>query len=143
MSSLPDPSTEYGARVARRLRDEHVAWLTLVDPNGTPQPAPVWFLWDPASETVLVYSRHGAKRLSHLRESSRVALHLNSSPTGGDVVVFTGTARVGTDDPSADQNPDYLAKYGERINEAFEGPENFAATYSVPVRVDVRRVRGF
>ena len=46
MSVLPDPSTTFGARVERRLRDEPVAWLTLVDPRGTPQPAPIWFLWD-------------------------------------------------------------------------------------------------
>ncbi len=46
MSVLPDPSTEFGERVARRLRDEVVAWLTLVDGSGTPQPAPVWFLWE-------------------------------------------------------------------------------------------------
>lgn len=143
MPVLPDPGTEFGARVARRLADDRVVWFTVVDGAGTPQPAPVWFLWDPASETVLMYSHHEAKRLAHLRERPRVALHLNSSPTGGDVVVLTGTARVGTGDPPVNRNPDYLAKYGERIDEAFEGPETFAATYSVPVRIDVRRVRGF
>ena len=45
-SVLPDPSTEFGARVARRLDEEVVAWLTVVDGAGTPQPAPIWFLWD-------------------------------------------------------------------------------------------------
>ena len=38
-SVLPDPSTEFGARVARRLADEVVAWLTVVDAAGTPQPS--------------------------------------------------------------------------------------------------------
>jgi len=33
-SVLPDPSTEFGARVARRLADEVVAWLTVVDGAG-------------------------------------------------------------------------------------------------------------
>ena len=37
-SVLPDPSTEFGARVARRLADEVVAWLTVVDGAGTPWP---------------------------------------------------------------------------------------------------------
>ena len=43
---LPDPGTEFGARVARRLHEDAIAWLTLTDQAGTPQPAPVWFLWD-------------------------------------------------------------------------------------------------
>ena len=41
---LPDPGTEFGARVARRLHEDAIAWLTLTDQAGTPQPAPVWFL---------------------------------------------------------------------------------------------------
>src|SRR6266581_1156609 len=45
---LPDPSTPFGERVARRLRDERLIWLTTVDAKGIPQPTPVWFLWDGA-----------------------------------------------------------------------------------------------
>lgn len=42
---LPDPATEYGQAVCRRLRGELVIWLTTAAPSGTPQPSPVWFLW--------------------------------------------------------------------------------------------------
>jgi hypothetical protein len=41
---LPDPATPFGARVARRLRDETVIWLTAVAADGTPQPNPVRLL---------------------------------------------------------------------------------------------------
>jgi hypothetical protein len=41
-----DTTTERGARVAARLRDELVAWLVTVEPDGTPVPTPVWFWWD-------------------------------------------------------------------------------------------------
>ena len=34
-SLLPDPSTEFGARVAHRLATETVVWLTVVDGAGT------------------------------------------------------------------------------------------------------------
>jgi PPOX class probable F420-dependent enzyme len=78
---------EFGARAARHLTDDVVAWLTLVDPSGTPQPAPVWFLWDGSS--ILVYSHGEAKRLAHLRANSRVALHGDGDGTGGDIVVLT------------------------------------------------------
>ncbi len=41
-----DMNTEFGQRVARRLAEERIAWLTTVDSSGTPQPRPV--IVDPA-----------------------------------------------------------------------------------------------
>ncbi len=43
---LIDQGTEFGARVARRLRKETIVWLTTVTPAGAPVPRPVGFLWD-------------------------------------------------------------------------------------------------
>jgi len=43
---LIDEGSELGARVARRLREETVVWLTTVAPSGAPLPRPVGFLWD-------------------------------------------------------------------------------------------------
>src|SRR5260221_6668141 len=63
---LPDQSTPFGERVARRLRDERLIWFTTVDAKGTPQPTPVWFLWDDATSTILIYSRSDARRLAHV-----------------------------------------------------------------------------
>jgi hypothetical protein len=40
-SVLPDPATPFGERVARRLREEAVIWLTTMGADGTPQPNPV------------------------------------------------------------------------------------------------------
>jgi hypothetical protein len=51
------PDTRFGARVARRLHEDMTAWLTLTDQAGTPQPAPVWFLWDDDSSCVVLYSQ--------------------------------------------------------------------------------------
>ena len=134
------PDTEFGARVARHLTDDVVAWLTLVDASGTPQPAPVWFLWDGTS--ILVYSQGHAKRLAHLRANSRVALHFDGNGTGGDIVVLTGEAEIAPDEPPVPQNPDYLAKYGDRIRAGWQTAENFASTYSVPLRIRPDRLRG-
>lgn len=141
-SVLPDPATDFGARVARRLRDEPLAWFTIVDAAGTPQPAPVWFLWDDASASALVYSHGEAKRLKHLQSRSRVALHLDGDGGGGDIVVLTGVAEEAPDEPSVDRNPGYLAKYGDQITGGWQTAENFATIYSVPLRIHVRRVRG-
>ena len=54
-----DQGTEFGARVARHLREEIVVWMTTVTPAGSPLPSPVWFLWDGA-ESVVMYSMPGA-----------------------------------------------------------------------------------
>ena len=138
---LPDPTTEFGARVTRRLHEEEIAWLTLVDARGTPQPAPIWFLWD--GESALIYSDSRAKRLEHLRANPRVGLHLDGNGTGGDIVVLTGEVREATDVPAAPDNPAYLAKYGARIAGGGWGtPEVFAQTYSVPLRFRPTRIRG-
>ena len=69
---LPDPSTPFGTRVVRRLRDERLIWLTTVDAKGMPQPMPVWFLWDEAMSTILMDSRADAKRLAHLQQNPGV-----------------------------------------------------------------------
>ncbi|MGH3569165.1 MAG: TIGR03667 family PPOX class F420-dependent oxidoreductase [Pseudonocardia sp.] len=141
-SVLPDPATDFGTRVVRRLREETLAWLTIVDGAGTPQPAPVWFLWDDASASALVYSHGEAKRLEHIRARPRVALHLDGDGRGGDIVVLTGLAEEAPDEPPVDRNPAYLAKYGDQITGGWQTAENFASIYSVPLRIHIRRTRG-
>ena len=38
-----DTGTEFGAKTARRIEEEKLAWLTTVDSRGVPQPNPVRF----------------------------------------------------------------------------------------------------
>ena len=139
---LPDPSTPFGERVARRLRDERLIWFTTVDAKGTPQPTPVWFLWDEASSTILIYSRADAKRLLHLQQNPRVALNFDGNGTGGNIIVITGDARVSTDDPPADRLPVYVEKYRDFIARTYQTPEKFASIYSVALRIRPITVRG-
>ncbi len=138
---LPDPATPYGARVADRLRTEHIIWIVTTNASGVPQPNPVWFLWDGSS--FLIYSLSDAARIAHIRRNPRVALHFNSDANGDDIVVFTGEASEAPDAPSADQNPAYLARYRDRIDRNFGGPKGFAAQYSLALRVVPDRLRGF
>ena len=139
---LPDSSTPFGERVARRLHDERLIWLTTVDAKGMPQPTPVWFLWDENTATFLIYSRSDAKRLEHLKQNSRVALNFDGNGMGGDIIVITGHAQVSSDDPSADQLPTYVEKYRDFIARRYDTPENFASIYSVALRIRPTAVRG-
>jgi PPOX class probable F420-dependent enzyme len=139
---LPDPTTPYGERVARRLRDERLIWLTTVDAKGTPQPTPVWFLWDGTTSTILIYSRADAKRLAHLQQNPRVALNFDGNGSGGDIIVITAEAQVSSDDPPADQLPTYVEKYRDFIARRYSTPENFASIYSVALRIYPIAIRG-
>ncbi len=139
---LPDPATPFGERVARRLREERLIWLTTVDAKGMPQPTPVWFLWDEATSTILIYSRADAKRLAHLQQNPRVALNFDGNGRGGDIIVLTGHAEVSSDDPPADKLPTYVEKYRDFIARSYATPEHFASIYSVAVRFYPVAIRG-
>ncbi len=135
-----DETTEFGRRAARRLREERLAWLTTVSPRGTPQPVPVWFLWD-GNESVLLYSRPDTPKLRNIAANPRVSLHLDGNGQGGDIVVCVGQASA-SDDPPAHQIDDYVEKYAGLIERNRWSPESFAADYSVPLRIAITRIRG-
>jgi PPOX class probable F420-dependent enzyme len=136
-----DTKTEFGQRVERRLRDEQVIWLVTVRPNGQPEPSPVWFLWDGA--TFLIYSQPNTVKVKDIAADPRVALHLNSAPSGEDVVILTGEAREDRSAPPVDQNPVYLAKYRQGIQSIGTTPEGMARDFSLPLRITPTKLRGF
>jgi PPOX class probable F420-dependent enzyme len=137
---LIDPATEFGARVAERLDREQVIWLTTVGPTGTPQPNPVWFRWD--GRSFLIFSQPDRPKLRNIARNPRVALHFNSTDSGGEVVVFGGAARL---EPQVDVNEiaAYLDKYESGLAELSMTDDQFRAEYSVPLRVVPDRLRGF
>jgi len=135
-----DTGSEFGARVARRLNEETIGWLTTVGPDGTPQPSPVWFLWD--GETVLIYSQPNTPKLRHIAANPRVSLNLDGNGRGGDIVILTGEARVDEAAPSSAVLPAYQAKYATGIRQLGMTAEGFAQAYSVPIRFTPSKLRG-
>jgi PPOX class probable F420-dependent enzyme len=138
---LYDINTELGARVARRLEEERVIWLTTVRDDGTPQPTPVWFIWD--GESFLIYSQPQAFKLRNIARNPRVALNFNSDKHGEDVIVFRGNATIDRSTPPADQVPTYIEKYRSGIQGLGSNPGEFSRDYSVAIRVRPTRLRGF
>jgi PPOX class probable F420-dependent enzyme len=135
-----DTASDFGKRAARRFRDEMIYWLVTVDAAGTPQPSPVWALWDGA--TFLIYSQPDTPKLGNIPARPRVALHLDGDGKGGDIVVVTGDARIDREAPPADKVPAYVAKYREGMKRIGMTPESFARAYSVAVRIAPTRLRG-
>ena len=136
-----DTNTPFGERAQRRLRDDKLAWLTTVTADGTPQPVPVWFLWDGAL-SFLIYSKPDTAKLRNIAARPRVSLHLDGNSQGGDIVVVLGDAAVTSERPAAEV-PEYVEKYAAFIARNTWTPESFAGDYSVPLRITATGLRGF
>ena len=134
-----DLSTEFGARVANRLANEQIIWLTTVGPDQTPQPIPVWFHWDGA--TLLIFSAPNTPKLRNIAANPRVALNFDSDGFGGNIIVFIGQAVIG-EQPPADQVDTYFNKYQKGLAHLGLTRDSFVGTYSVPIRVTPTKLRG-
>lgn len=133
-----DRDTHLGAAATARL-DSTAVWLTTVDPEGIPQPTPVWFLW--TGEEVLIFSEPRKAKLRNIRNNPGVSLNFDGNGRGGDVVVLTGLAEIG--EATAGELATYDEKYAADIRRIGLTPEGFHARYSVPVRVRPGKLRGF
>lgn len=136
-----DTTTEFGQRVERRLAEELVIWLVTIDRGGTPQPKPVWFIRE--GETLLIYSQPDTAKVRHIQERPRVALNFNTDAEGDDVIVLLGTAAIDPAAPPPNQHAAFSAKHVDAIPGINMTPEQYAATYSLAIRVRLERVRGW
>lgn len=130
--------TERRSHVEARLRGNLMAWLTTVRPGGQPVSVPVWFLLR-EDETFLVYSQSTKLKLRNLQRNPRVALGLDVTDLGRDVIRLDGTARLVEDIPPADQNREYVAKYIERIGALFGTADKFAELFSAAILITPTR----
>lgn len=135
-----DFTSPLGRRANRRLRQEQIIWLTTVDTHGSPQPRPVWFHWD--GRTVLIFSERHTAKVQHIARNRNVALSLNTSKDGGDVAVLIGEAVVSRRRPPLARIKAYLQKYKQGLKDVGLTVPQFAASYSVPVLVTPRSMRG-
>lgn len=135
------PAGSFGERVARRLREEYVVWLTTVGADGTPQHNPVWFVWDGES-SITVYNRLDAHRLAHLDANPHLSLHFDGNGRGGDVVVIAARARRAPELSAPHENRGHLAKYRDGMRRVSGSERQFTEEYGVPVVIDIRSIRG-
>jgi PPOX class probable F420-dependent enzyme len=137
-----DLNSKFGRAVKRHLRDEYVVWLTTVDSNLTPQPRPVWFIWE--HESILVFSQAKAHKVKHIQQNPNVALHFNTDESGDKhVMIFTGEAIIDKDCPPAYKVRAYFKKYKKGIADLNMTPEGFSTEYCVAIRIKPSNLRGW
>ena len=137
-----DFTTEFGRRVRQRLDEEYFIWFTTVGADLTPQPRPVWFIWE--GESFLIFSQPGAHKVAHLQAHSNVALHFNTDRMADEnVIVFLGRAELDPAAPPADQVLAYFEKYRGGIADLEMAPGEFSRDYSLAIRVRVTKLRGW
>jgi hypothetical protein len=69
-----------------------------------------------------------------------VALALDVTDLGRDIIRVEGTAQQVDDIAPAGQNQQYVSKYIERIGAIFGTADTFAAIYSIPLIITPTRV---
>ena len=138
-----DLDSDFGRVVKKHLNEEYFIWMTTVDSNGTPQPRPVWFIWD--NDSFLIFSKPDVYKVRHLEHNPRVALNFNTNDQAGEehVIVFTGEASFANDVVPAHKVPAYFNKYQLGFDDLKMTPEDFSNEYSSAIRIKPTQVRGW
>jgi PPOX class probable F420-dependent enzyme len=131
---------EISAAIEDRLKNELIVWLTTVRADGTPQPTPVWFLWQ--DQAFFIFSQPNAQKLRNLKHNPKVALNLNSDEWGGQILVIIGEAAIEPKPLSEIQRAAYVEKYREAIKDIDMTPDSLARDFSILIRVIPTRIRG-
>jgi PPOX class probable F420-dependent enzyme len=114
--------------------------ITTMRPDGTPQPAPIWFHWD--GQTFLILSEPTSRRVRNLAANPKASLHFNCGDDGENVVVFTGEATTSTTSPPKERLDAYFAKYEAGLKQIEMTREGVLQTYSTAIYLTPARVTG-
>ena len=142
MTFTIDTTTEFGAKVVHRIEQETLAWLTTVSSDGTPQPNPVWFMWNDG--IFLIFSKPGQAKLANIARHPRVSLNLEATEDQEQITVFTGSAEVArADSVGQDLLDRYAARYADRLPVIGMTREQYEAAYTAVVRFTPDKLRGW
>jgi PPOX class probable F420-dependent enzyme len=100
---------------------------------------PVWFLWE-GGETVRMFSRDGA-RIRNLEANPLVSLNFAATAAAA-TSSCSPAARRRARRPKTPAVGAYVQKYAEHIERIGHTPESFGDDYSVPVRIELTKLRG-
>ena len=138
-----DLESKFGLVVKEHLENEYFVWMTTVDSSGTPQPRPVWFIWE--DDTFLIFSEPSTYKVKHLQNNPKASLHFNARDNKGEehIIIIAGEASFDTDVSPAHQIPAYFEKYETGFEELNLTPDSFSNKYSMAIRIKPTGMRGW
>ena len=136
MSEVAKPKD---AHEVDRLRSEIIVWLATTRPDGHPNIAPVWFLWE--DPTILIFSQPNKQKLHNISQNPHVMLGLETEDRGDDAVMIEGTASIIEDPNLTPTLPAYAAKYGSNLQKLGWTAQDMAKEFTVAVRVTPTKFR--
>jgi len=138
-----DFNSKFGRTIKKHLKNQYFVWLTTVDSKGTPQPRPVWFIWE--DDSFLIFSQPNAYKVKHIKNNPKVSLNFNTTDEDGekDVIIFIGEAVIDKKVPPAQKIKSYMKKYKTGIIGLDMTPESFSKEYSTAIRIKTAEVRGW
>jgi PPOX class probable F420-dependent enzyme len=87
-----------------------------------------------------MYSQAAKIKLRNISHNPRVALGLDVTDLGRDIIRIDGTAEHVPGFPAADQVPEYVVKYAERFGANFGTVSRFAVLFSEAVIITPHRL---
>jgi PPOX class probable F420-dependent enzyme len=126
--------------ISAALQSELVVWLSSIRRDGRPHLVPSWFVWD--GEAILVFSKPTASKVRNITTDPRVMLAVGSPERNFDVELVEGRAELVQS--RAEFLPDSFAdKYADLADRTGLTMDQFAATYSQPIRIHPTRWLGW
>ena len=142
MALIIDPASELGAKVATRVEEQTLAWLTTVSADGTPQPNPVWFIRD--GDGFLIFSKPRQAKLANIARHPRVSLNLEATADQEQITIFTGHADVAeASSVGQDLLDRYAARYADRLPGIGMTRTQYEAAYTAVIRFTPDKLRGW
>lgn len=133
-------TAEMTPEIQQAVEKAYVIWFTTVRADGTPQPTPVWFVWD--KDSFLIYTTANAQKYRNIQANAKVALNLDDTDNGNHYTVFFGEAVVDSNTPAPSKMPAYIEKYRQGISDIDMTPDSFDAQFTIPIRIKPTHVRG-
>ncbi|MEZ4672348.1 MAG: TIGR03667 family PPOX class F420-dependent oxidoreductase [Anaerolineae bacterium] len=128
------------SKYMERIQKGIYAWLTTVRADGTPQPTPVWYIWD--NGTFLMYSIPNQQKIRNILINPTVTLAITDDPSGEEYVVITGEAAIDESAPRVIDNAPYVEKYRKGMEAINFSPESMTRDFTTAIRITPTGVRG-
>lgn len=126
-------------RVGQRLRDDLIAWLGTVRPDGRPHLVPVWFVW--SGESILITTQPRSQKVHNIAHQSAVTIALDDSREGHEPVIFTARGELAPQPADIAMLRGFLEKYGPSMAVMEWTEAEAIADFSQIIRlVDLRQI---